>query len=231
MKNIPTFTEYIGTVPQLEDITELDKYLTRKEKEYCKLYYPPKEEMEWLYKRMKQVNVKEVDQKYSDRLDKRQDHLYDDALIAISILLAEGKLKARNLRRKILDFGCGSGGSSIFLNAQSDDVTAIDLDEQRLKKLIGTGLFKGKVIVGDGLKYMRDGQKSNYDLITAFYFGEPNANEDYIRHFHETSKWAIRPGGNIIMTSDFLTIDKAREIFNVPQRRYKFEVLCYRAPL
>ena len=226
-KRIPTFTEYLGEPPHFDDIDELDKYLTGKEKEYCKLYNPSKEEMEWLYRRMKRVKVKEVDQKYSDRLDKRQDHLYDDALIAISILLAEGKLKARNLHGKILDFGCGSGGSSVFLSAQSDDVIAIDLDGHRIQKLKDTGLFpEEKAIAGDGLEYMLEGLESSYSLITAFNFGKPNTPKDYIKEFHAASKRAIKPGGNIVMTSDFLTIDKAREIFKVPRRRYKFEILC-----
>src|SRR4030042_173082 len=85
-------TEYLGEPPHFDDIVELDRYLCRKEKEYCKIYNPPKGEMERLYRKLKQVKVKEVDQKYSDRLNKRQDMLYDDAFITVSILLAEGAL-------------------------------------------------------------------------------------------------------------------------------------------
>lgn len=229
-----TFTEFVGELPVFEDDEdnyELSGYLYSKEDEYRKRHKPDlvTRLRVFLYGLRGPLLEKHPDSVVNG-LETEQKLAYNDAYKALNIYLARRMLGLRHFRGNVLDFGCGSGGSSIFLANQGDDITAIDKNPDRIDELKKTDLFpEEKAISGNGLDYMLLQPESSFDLITAFGLGVVNCPVWFAEQFYIASTRAIKPDGRILVESDMLTMDKVREVFGVRCPPYGANVMVYQS--
>ncbi len=230
---VQTFTEFVGKLPEFEDDEEdydLAGYVYSMEEKYCKRH-----NADWvtrlrvfLYGLRGPLLEKHPDSVVNG-LETEQKLAYNDAYKALNIYLARRMLGLRHFRGNVLDFGCGSGGSSIFLANQGDDITAIDKNPDRIDELKKTDLFpEEKAISGNGLDYMLLQPESSFDLIIAFGLGVVNCPVWFAEQFYIASTRAIKPNGRILVESDMLTMDKVREVFGVRFPPYGANVMISR---
>lgn len=231
MSKIPTFREFIGKMPEFDDPVKLARYLYTKEIEYISSFCgvkPSIKAIRHLFHRKRTKNLPRNDYRRLSEIQKEQ---YKKTRNYLEMALWEGGINQSHLEGTCLDFGCGEGGSSIFLNQQNSNVIAIDTNEQLLDKLKKTGIFPSQRIVkGDGLEYMLKHPKT-YDLITSLAFGgiDPQTTMQFVDYFYMAATQAIKPGGRIWVLSDLLTMDKLRKAFGTEFNPYSPYGLIYKA--
>jgi 2-polyprenyl-3-methyl-5-hydroxy-6-metoxy-1,4-benzoquinol methylase len=147
------------------------------------------------------------------RLTKNQKQGFMQAAMDMELLGHKGALMKDHIGGRVLDFGCGSGGSSVFLSLQTSTVDAVDSDELEINRLRATALFRGNSHVGNGFDLMQ--QPDCYDLIVAYYLGRCNSPTEFLKTFITSSKHALRPAGRLFVMSDLLTMDKLRSLLGL----------------
>jgi len=117
----------------------------------------------------------------------------------------EKKLAPLHHKGKVLDFGCGVGGSTYFLHQNGAEVAGVDLSDsiQELKRL--NILPLEKIVQGNGLKLMEDTPDNTYDMITCFMLGSDSDGE-FIDKFYREANRIIKKQGRILVTSDGATL-------------------------
>jgi SAM-dependent methyltransferase len=129
-----------------------------------------------------------------------------DARIAHQVLqmcLKSNLIYMSHIGGKILDFGCGFGGSTAVLGTYEGDVTCIDLMKYQhylAKAMANT------IISGDGVDYLKKLPANSLDLITAFMIGPESQYHGICKDFYLAAQQALKPDGRILVTSDYETI-------------------------
>ncbi|MBW2966624.1 methyltransferase domain-containing protein [Candidatus Woesearchaeota archaeon] len=212
---IQTFTEFVGEIPEFEDHDDFYQYLKEQQKRYFELNKTLITQAELCSGKVSfQNQLNYLSSEDYEKLGQYQKEQYTLASKTLELALHQGKIDQSHLQGRVLDFGCGRGGSSIFLNLQSEDVTAIDRNSRSIQKLKETGLFPEKRAISEGaFGYIGEQPESIYDLITAFGLGWNNSHLSFIKSFYEATERGIKPNGKIIIVSDLLTMDKTRKIY------------------
>lgn len=118
---------------------------------------------------------------------------------------------------KVLDFGCGTGGPTYFLSYNDADVTAVDMDQASIDRLVQTGILpRDKVMVGDGIKFMSEQPDNSYDLVTAFMLDPSigHTNATLLRAFWKEARRIIKPQGIVYAQSDVETRSTIRTVLS-----------------
>jgi len=109
--------------------------------------------------------------------------------------------------KNILDFGAGVGGSTIFFkNSLRNNVTAVDLSEISLECLKNKNIPAESIIVGDGIKLMKNTDNNTYDLVFALMLG-PTSDKNFVSSFLSEATRIIKNNGKIIVFSDCGTMN------------------------
>lgn len=129
-----------------------------------------------------------------------------EARIAHQVLqscLKSSLIDKSHIRGKILDFGCGFGGSTAVLGIYQGDVTAVDLAgfQHHLAKALAN-----KIIRVNGVEYLSKLPANSLDLITAFMIGPEFVYHGICKDFYLAAQQALKPDGRILVTSDYETI-------------------------
>jgi len=220
---IQSFTDSLKIIPNFTNKIDLGNYLIKVEKDYLKNFSLGHIDI-------LRLNIKYL-LRYTIRYENKDDLRYMhkgqvrelfEAKDTLNISLMQGKIERKHITGKVLDFGAGFGGSSIFLALQDSKVTAIDKNKYLKKDLQKTGLFNRREIYqGDGIDYMLD-HPNTYNLITAFCLGDWDTDLNFIKDFYQASRIALRKDGRILVTSDLLTMDKVRGVFGVREQNQVF---------
>ncbi|MBI2049564.1 class I SAM-dependent methyltransferase [Candidatus Roizmanbacteria bacterium] len=112
----------------------------------------------------------------------------------------EHKLAPVHFQGKVLDFGCGVGGSTYVLSHNATEVTAVDKSEI-LTELRVLGLPNVSIVDGDGIALMAQTPDNTYDMVVAYMLG-PDDRGDFIDAFYTQANRIINPNGRILVTSD-----------------------------
>ncbi len=118
----------------------------------------------------------------------------------LSIALQYGVISEEHIKGKVVDFGCGMGGSAWYLKRLGGDVTALDLEEMTELKRLDV-LSEDKIVSGDGTEYLSKLPESSLDLIVTIMFG-PDQRGDLARKFLPVAKRAIKQNGAILVFSE-----------------------------
>lgn len=118
----------------------------------------------------------------------------------LSIAAQYEVISEEQIKGRVVDFGCGMGGSAWYLKRLGSDVTALDLGEMTELKRLDV-LSEDNIVSGDGIAYLRKLPKSSLDLIVAIMFG-PDQRGDLAREFLPVAKRAIKQNGAILVFSD-----------------------------
>jgi len=126
---------------------------------------------------------------------------------AVSEGVERNMINDSHFRGKVLDFGCGVGGSSYFFSLNQANVVAVELSNSidELKKL--DILPKENIIHGDGLKLMRSFDENSFDMVVAQMLG-PDSEGDFIEVFYKEANRILKQSGRILITSDIGTIQQ-----------------------
>ncbi len=119
---------------------------------------------------------------------------------SLSIALEYGVISEEQIKGKVVDFGCGMGGSAWYLKRLGGDVTALDLKEMAELKELNV-LPEDKIVSGDGIEYLSKLPESSLDLIVAIMFG-PDQRGDLARKFLQVAKRVIKQNGAILVFSE-----------------------------
>jgi SAM-dependent methyltransferase len=138
------------------------------------------------------------------------DHSYLEFLGVLESEIMTGRLNAQDFCNT-LDFGVGTGISSILLNRISKKLFAVEMNPNALMFLDQKGILTGQYICRDGMSYMDLQPKATYDLITAFGFGFNKMTDGWMKRFYDSSLRVLKPNGKIMMHSYMHTIVQVRE--------------------
>ncbi len=226
---VQTFTEYVGELPEFEGYDDKHAFVYSRQDDYNSDFPPDDDTIKRICDFMDEEHLEAHDWKERAGLNRKQGVVYDRADRFLNNAVAMGWLDLRHFRGKVLDFGCGSGGSSIFLANQGSDVTAVDRQKNRIGELRGSGLFPlEKALCTNGYNHMIDQEPATYDLITAFGLGHLDCGEWFIEHFYREARRAVKPDGAIFIESDMLTMDKVRKMFGIECPPFWADIMIYR---
>ncbi len=134
--------------------------------------------------------------------------------------VSERMIRREHITGRIMDFGCGRGGSSMFLHKQGGIVDAIDVSKKKLQSLRRKKrLPRERVMQRDGLKVLCSNAEL-YDMVVATGFGEYATEIEFAREFYEATHVGVREGGVIAVSSDLLTMDNVRLVFGIEPPKY-----------
>lgn len=150
---------------------------------------------------------------------------YDQAQAALAAANEQRYIDLGNVHR-ILDFGAGLGGPTFGIidttRQYSPHVDAVEKEKIWIDILNQLGILPPEnVIHDDGILYLKQMVQRHvppYDLITAFRLG-PDGMGRIFREVAANASTALNPNGNLLITSDSVTINaaiKACEEANVP---------------
>lgn len=155
-----------------------------------------------------------------DGLTSIQRYQYDSAKEVVWYGVSQRMIRRDHLMGNIMDFGCGRGGSSIFLYRQGGIVDAVDLSKKKLQSLRRKNkLPRERIMQRDGLTVLRS-NPGLYDMVVATGFGEYATSVEFAREFYEATQVGIREGGIIAVTSDLCTMDNVRLAFGIQPPKY-----------
>lgn len=162
--------------------------------------------------------LKLEDQPGFDRLDSFQIFVAKLALVPLQLADSLGYIDFARVKR-IADFGAGNGGSTFALatiaRALGATVTAIEEEGVMADKIVQAGILPAEsVIKADGLEYLNSLSTKgiqDYDLVTAFMLG-PDRDGTLFRNLAQACSTALNPNGNLLVTSDTVTIEVVRKV-------------------
>ncbi|MBN8550069.1 MAG: class I SAM-dependent methyltransferase [Deltaproteobacteria bacterium] len=131
---------------------------------------------------------------------------------AILTGLGTGVLRPENLTGKCVDFGCGRGVSTAALASYGGDVTGVELDPKSIAqgRLLGF-VPSDKILNLDGIDYLKSLPPNSLDFVNAAMLG-PDIDGPLCRNFLLACQHALKPGGAILVTSDFGTMSTLAEV-------------------
>jgi len=120
--------------------------------------------------------------------------------------LSSGVLRLEQLSGKVVDFGCGRGVSTALLASYGGDVVGVELSEHSIAQGQELEFIKGtKIVCDDGLNYLKTLPAQSLDLVNASMLG-PDTAGSLCRDFLNACSHALKPGGVVLITSDFGTM-------------------------
>ncbi len=124
--------------------------------------------------------------------------------LTVAYLLLTGKIEYSHICGKVLDFGCADGGMSYFFRINGADVTAVDIFEPAIKRIVAAKILPPeKAVAGDGIEYLKKQPDNTYDTVLAFLI-DPNIMLDHSKFsaFYTEANRTLKPDGRIIIIAD-----------------------------
>ena len=113
------------------------------------------------------------------------------------------------------DFGCGQGGSTLFLSTIYKQVIASDISDYELKflneKVKEFDITNVETSTHSGFK-MLNNNPNQYNLINALWLGENNTDKSFLEEFVSSSRNGLKENGIILVKSDFSTVQKLEKL-------------------
>jgi SAM-dependent methyltransferase len=130
-------------------------------------------------------------------------------------------------KKKILDFGAGSGGPTLALVQLAEQtggkVEAVEPWQKGVAEIVESGVLPAEdVYVEDGIEFLsKRGQSGNkFDLITAFMFG-PDADGSFSNQLIAAASRALEPSGQLLVTSDGGTMEAVQHTCDLRGVKYE----------
>lgn len=116
----------------------------------------------------------------------------------LAALLCLGNIDVENLRGNVIDFGCGSGGSTHVLKQYGGNVIGLDLSSGMIKHAIEQGILTPETaFVCDGFKYLdEEVEPESIDLLTAFLI----MHDFSIGKLYQSAQRVLKFGGQLIVS-------------------------------
>ncbi|HAB50775.1 MAG TPA: hypothetical protein DCE80_01120 [Ignavibacteriales bacterium] len=150
-----------------------------------------------------------------DDINEKQRLEYITARSILQELLDKNYVSHDLLQENTLDWGCGSGGSSLALREHGGLVTAVDTSQKSIRELVSSEILPvEQAVLGDGISYLRAQSDNSFDLVACFLFGPPyvlTSNPRLFSDFYTQANRVLKPEGRIIVTSDQSTFKKIAE--------------------
>lgn len=228
MPNV-TFTEFIGELPEYNLHSDLVDYLIKKTALYREIFAVPFEIIEKRYMHVERIKRSfELSPWHNAKLTSEQIDILYDFMNYFAVPIVDGDLSLSDLSGKVLDFGVGYGMSTILLSLFSDQVIASEKNlkyTKQLKHLERPGIEL--VLEKDCIEYMKEQISGSFSFICALGFGFWDTEQELVDSFIEQSLRLIEKKGKIMITSDYLTMDKVRKKFGVENPPYDHYRLIY----
>ncbi len=121
-------------------------------------------------------------------------------------------------RRRIVDFGAGSGGPTLSLvqlaEQNGGSVDAVESRSPQVQDMIDSGIIPAEhAHVGDGIDFLKSSGEAGgkFDLITAFMLG-PDCSGQLTREVLSVAQGALDSGGQLLVTSEIDTMSTVRSV-------------------
>jgi len=115
------------------------------------------------------------------------------------------KLAPIHYKGKVLDFGCGVGGSTYVFASNAKEVIAV-YNSDSLEALRTLALPNVSIVEGDGIVLMAQTPDNSFDMVVGYMLG-PDNKGDFINAFYTQANRIIKPDGRILVTSDRNTMN------------------------
>jgi SAM-dependent methyltransferase len=110
------------------------------------------------------------------------------------------KLIYEQYKGKVLDFGCGVGGSTYFFNLNNANVVGVDINNNPVQELKNLNILSEEnIIVGDGIKLMKTFKEKTFDFVFCLML---QLEDKKIEEFFEEANRILKNSGRIVIVSD-----------------------------